>query len=96
VLNVKSLGFRLLAETGILGFSAFLCFLLMIFILIIKLFREKRKFYTLIGWMGAFTLAAFFIEQLSLDSFALPYFWISFGMVSATSIVQQEKDSKSR
>lgn len=93
VLNVKSLGFRILAETGILGFSAFLCFLLMIFVVITKLFREKRKLSILIGWMGAFTLAAFFIEQLSMDSFALPYFWISFGMVSAASTVSDKTDS---
>lgn len=82
-LNVKSMWFRILAETGIAGFAAFTSFLIVIFSMILALNVKKEKFAKLIGWMGLFTFFALFIEELSLDSFALPYFWVSFGIIAA-------------
>jgi O-antigen ligase len=83
LLNVKSLWFRLLAETGIFGFAAFFSYLLGIFGMAFTLKRSRKSFPNFIGWMGLFALAAFLIEQMSLDTFALPYFWVTFGIIAA-------------
>jgi hypothetical protein len=37
-----------------------------------------------IGWMGIIMLIAFTIEGFSVDSFALPYYWFTLGLVAAT------------
>jgi hypothetical protein len=39
--------------------------------------------YRTLGWMGSFTLIALVIEGFSVDSFALPYLWISTGLLTA-------------
>lgn len=83
LLNIKSLWFRILAETGILGFSAFVAFLAVILAIIALLRHREDRLAKTLHWMGLFAFVAFLIEQLSLDSFALPYFWISFGLVAA-------------
>lgn len=88
LLNVKSMGFRLLAETGIFGFSAFIAFLTIIFLVILRLLFTKNKFKQFMGWMGLFAFCAFLIEQFSLDSFALPYFWVTFGMITAANEIK--------
>jgi len=83
LLNVKALWVRLLAETGIFGFAAFFSYLAGIFGMAITLHRSGKDFNRFIGWMGLFVLAAFLVEQMSLDTFALPYFWVSFGILAA-------------
>ena len=47
------------------------------------LMKRTERFARFIGWMGLFALATFMIEELSLDTFALPYFWVTFGIVAA-------------
>ncbi len=83
LLNVKALWFRLLAETGIFGFAAFFSYTAGIFGMALSLKRSGRKFANFIGWMGLFALSAFLVEQMSLDTFALPYFWVTFGIIAA-------------
>ena len=83
LLNVKALWFRLLAETGVFGFAAFFSYLLGIFGMTMRLKSRGKRFGNFVGWMGWFALAAFLIEQMSLDTFALPYFWVTFGIVAA-------------
>ena len=83
LLNVKALWFRLLAETGIVGFAAFFSYIIGVFGMAVSLKRSDHPFASFIGWMGLFALAAFLVEQMSLDTFALPYFWVTFGIVAA-------------
>lgn len=82
-LNLKSLWVRLLAETGIVGFAAFLSFVLMILFMALSLKRREKRFAKFTGWMGLFGMAAFLVEQFSLDTFALPYFWVTFAFIAA-------------
>ena len=95
LLNVKSLWFRLLAETGVLGFAAFFSFLSGIFGMVISLKDSEKPFAHFIGWMGLFALAAFLVEQMSLDTFALPYFWVTFGIVAAVYETQKNNQTSS-
>jgi hypothetical protein len=84
--NIKSLWVRLLAETGILGFSAFVSWLYTQLASGQYLRRNAQSIYKLMGWAGIFILIALVIEGFSIDTFALPYLWISFGIVNAARV----------
>jgi hypothetical protein len=81
--NIKSLWVRLLAETGIVGFSSFVAWLYVLFRLSWVVRLSKNPLFRTFGWSGLFVLLAFVIEGFSTDTFALPYLWISLGIVSA-------------
>ncbi len=87
LLNIKSLWFRLLAETGIIGFSLFLSWLFVIITTSIKLFTQSKQLFKAVGLMGILVFIGFLVEGFSVDSFALPYLWFSTGMVTAASSV---------
>lgn len=84
LMNVKCLWVRILAETGIIGFTLFCVFLLVTGFTAKKLLSSDSRLIKSIGWMGVFMLIAFIIEGFSLDSFALPYIWFTTGLVAAT------------
>lgn len=84
ILNIKNLWTRLLGETGIIGFSLFLVFLVAGLITSIDLIRSPGQLQVTIGWMGVFMLIAFIVEGFSVDSLALPYYWFTLGLVAAT------------
>lgn len=79
LLNTKSLWVRLLAETGLIGFSFFAGWLYSIF----RKCLNRKKFNDIerriLGSIGIFALAAMIAEGFSVDSFALPYWWICLG-----------------
>jgi hypothetical protein len=94
LLNIKSLWFRLLAETGIIGFSLFFSWLFVILITSIKLFIYHKQLFKVIGLTGIFVMIGFLVEGFSIDSFALPYLWFSTGLVTAaSSLVANESSS---
>ena len=83
IINVKNLWIRLLAETGIIGFAFFLCWWLMMW----KSARVMEQFGSglarVLGLNAIFVLLGIIVEGFGIDSFALPYFWLSLGMISA-------------
>lgn len=83
--NIKSLWVRILAETGILGFSIFFIwnYLLWFSGKITKLGKDPML--KMAGLAGQLVLIAFIVEGFSIDSFALPYYWFSVGMLSAAA-----------
>ncbi len=83
LLNIKNLWTRLLAETGIIGFSMFVVFLVIMAYTARDLSKDNNKVRKTIGWMGIFMLITFVLEEFSVDSFALPYYWFSMGLVVA-------------
>lgn len=85
LLNIKNLWTRLMAETGIIGFSLFLVFLIVIAFTAKDLTHRKNQLGKTIGWMGLFMLITFILEEFSVDSFALPYYWFTLGLVTAAS-----------
>jgi O-antigen ligase len=87
--NIKSLWVRLLAETGIVGFSSFIAWLYVVFRLSWFVRLSKNPLFRTIGWSGLFVLLAFFIEGFSTDTFALPYLWVSLGIVSAVGALMR-------
>jgi hypothetical protein len=83
LLNVKSLWARLLAETGLVGFSVFCGW---IYSLAVKFFKRSHSQNTLesvFSVAGIFVLFALLAEGFSIDSFAMPYLWVALGLASA-------------
>lgn len=82
--NTKNLWVRLLSETGLVGFSVFVSWL-------VVLWRSARYLITqhadalikVLGMSGMFVLLGLLMEGFSIDSFALPYLWISTGLLTA-------------
>jgi O-antigen ligase len=89
--NVKSMWVRLLAETGIVGFSSFLTWLLVVFKSSWPTRRESSLLLKTSGWFGVFVIIAYAIEGFSTDTFALPYLWISLGIVSAAAAISRNQ-----
>jgi O-antigen ligase len=92
--NIKSLWVRLLAETGIVGFSSFIAWLYVVFRLSWFVRLSKNPLFRTIGWSGLFVLLAFIIEGFSTDTFALPYLWISLGIISAVGALIRNSSEK--
>ena len=80
--NPKSLWFRLLAETGIVGFVLFLTWLTVVGACAWELSRQWRGLAGVVGLACLFFLLAFLIEGFNLDTFALPYSWLLLGMTT--------------
>lgn len=91
--NIKSLWIRLLAETGIAGFSAFLAWCLVVLRSAWFMRTRPDPLIRVAGWFGLFVIISFAIEGFSTDTFALPYLWISLGIVSAAAVLVRSQHS---
>jgi hypothetical protein len=89
--NVKSFWVRLLSETGLIGFSLFCTWFYILWRGAKHLERQANHEFRLFGWMAFFVIVAFLAEGFSIDSFALPYMWVSLGMVTAASAIARKK-----
>ena len=83
--NTKSLWIRILAETGILGFSLFAAWIIEVATRAGLLLRRTGRLARMLGLAGLLTFLALAIEGFSLDTFALPQLWIIPGLVVAAS-----------
>jgi hypothetical protein len=83
--NPKNLWVRLLAETGIGGFSSFAVWLGLLTLAAWESWRNGSPVRKVIGLAGLFALVAQVGEGFSLDSFALPHLWVMLGLVTAAA-----------
>ncbi len=83
--NIKSLWVRLLAETGLLGFSIFAGWYFLLVRAGVTARRSADELVRLAGTAGLFMLTGFLAEGFSIDSFALPYFWFAAGLLIAAA-----------
>jgi hypothetical protein len=90
MVNTKSYWFRILAETGLVGFSFFLTWLTGLWRSARFLWNRSEKMHLVVGLAGQLALIAFIFEGFSLDSFALPYLWVTAGLISATRLSATE------
>jgi hypothetical protein len=83
--NTKSLWSRILAETGILGMACFVSWLFGLWISANWLRRAcaRNSLAGTIGLAGMCVLIGLLAEGFSVDTFALPYYWVSLGLVAA-------------
>jgi hypothetical protein len=89
--NIKSMWVRLLAETGLVGFSLFVVWQYVLWQGSKFLRSNGSLLLRTLGWLGAFALIAFLAEGFSIDSFALPYLWISTGLLTAASALARRQ-----
>ncbi len=83
LLNTKNLWTRLLSETGLVGFAFFVSWLYLIAAGARALQPRADALSTTVGYAGIFALLALILEGFSIDSFAMPYWWVMFGLVTA-------------
>ena len=81
--NPKNLWIRLLSETGFVGFSVFIVWLLLAGLKAFNLSKRVEHIYVMVGVSGLIGLAAQVVEGFSLDTFALPQFWILPALIAA-------------
>jgi O-antigen ligase len=81
--NTKNLWVRLLAETGVLGFSAFAVWLGLLGLVAWTAWKRGSPVRSLIGLAALIALLAEVGEGFSLDSFALPQLWVMLGLLTA-------------
>lgn len=87
LVNPKNLWLRLLAETGLVGFVSFVSWLYLLFASAQTLQRNGQALYRALGWMGMLGVIALIGEGFSVDSFALPYAWTTFGLAVSASFL---------
>ena len=81
--NTKSMWVRVLAETGMLGFAFFLTWLYLLWAGARRMLETGSALVKTFALAGGFSLIAFLVEGFSIDSFALPYLWVSTGLLNA-------------
>jgi len=81
--NPKNLWIRLLSETGLLGFSFYLTWLVILLAGALALSRSRVKIAQVLGMAGSLAAVALLLEGFSLDTFALPQMWLILGFLSA-------------
>jgi O-antigen ligase len=81
--NPKNLWLRLLAETGIVGASAFLAWIILLGYVAYDLLLRGNRLGKMIGFAGLMGIIVQLVEGFSLDSYALPQMWIIFGLLTA-------------
>lgn len=92
LLNIKSFWIRVLAETGMVGFSLFMSWVVVSFAQAWQLTKRASAFLRAVGSMTIFTLTAFLVEGFSVDTFALPYLWVSAGLSAAAWLIPDDSD----
>lgn len=90
--NPKNLWVRILAETGLAGFSVFIGWLWVEW----KTARTNEHLKSLlaqaVGLMGQMVVIGLILEGFSLDTFALPYCWMILGLVVAVYRIYSRKE----
>lgn len=92
--NSKNLWIRILAETGTVGFAVFSTWLVILWMAARRLHKDASPLLRALGLMGQFSLLALLLEGFSVDTFALPFIWISLGLITAASFVRRQESSK--
>lgn len=93
--NPKNLWVRILAETGIVGFSVFVSWLWSEWKVSRSLERFSPPLAQAMGLTGQIVLVGLILEGFSLDTFALPYYWMTLGLIVAVQRVFTSKQSSS-
>jgi hypothetical protein len=89
--NVKSFWFRLLAETGIIGFSVFITWIYVLFQSTRLSLHNQNSTVKTLAFAGQLSLLAFIGEGFSIDSFAMPYLWVMAGLIASIALISRRE-----
>jgi hypothetical protein len=87
--NIKSLWVRLLAESGLVGFSTFVGWLYVLWRSTRVTIQSHESEMKSLALAGQLSLIAFIVEGFSIDSFAMPYLWVMAGLISAAGMMNR-------
>lgn len=91
LLNIKSFWIRILAETGIVGFSLFTVWVMISFATAKRIADgfgvHDSPVQRAVGLTACLTLIAYLVEGFSVDTFALPYLWVSIGLSAGAGVM---------
>lgn len=90
LITAKNFYLRLLAETGVIGFSAFITFLVAVTGCAIYLWLSPKKKERFWGTAGLCVIFSFLITAVSFDSFAIPNMWVALGLVTSAAWVTKQ------
>ena len=94
VVTVKNYLVRIMAETGILGTSLFVTFLVALSGCVVYLLLSPDPLGHFWGLGGLLGLIAFAVVSLSVDSFAIPNGWVMFGLITAGAHIFNQATQK--
>jgi hypothetical protein len=78
----------LLAETGFIGLSVYLTWLYLLWRNSTFIHNSSHQpVMQIVGLAGKFFILAHLVEGFSVDTFALPYFWVIAGLISAGGLI---------
>ncbi len=83
--NAKNLWTRLLAETGIAGFAVFISWMWVGWKTARETEQSESRIAKAVGIIGQIAIISLIFEGFSLDTFALPYYWMILGLVVAAN-----------
>jgi hypothetical protein len=87
IINTKSLWFRLIAETGLIGFSLFMTWIYLLWRSSAFIQKSRDPIMKIVGMAGKFFILAYLVEGFSVDSFALPYQWIIAALITGSRLI---------
>jgi hypothetical protein len=92
--NAKNLWVRILAETGFIGFSIFIGTLFVHWKSAHLVEKVNADFLSALGFVGQIFLVALLVEGFSMDTFGLPFIWVSLALIAAgyRVVASQKKD----
>ncbi len=89
--NTKSLYMRLLAETGLPGFWAFMAYLLSFLAMLRRMWHSADLALRYVAVAGVFAWVGFALRNLTQDSLTFPIMWVMFGMLAGLATTHQQK-----
>lgn len=89
--NIKSIWYRLLAETGIIGFSIFVTWLLVLWVSASATGRIQDDILRTVALAGQLAILAFVFEGFSIDSFGLPYLFLMMGLTASAGSIGRQR-----
>jgi hypothetical protein len=89
--NIKSIWYRLLAETGIVGFAIFITWLLTIWVSTTSSLHSRDGTIKTVALAGQLALMAYVFEGFSVDTFGLPYLFVITGLAASAGWIYRHK-----
>jgi hypothetical protein len=89
--NIKSIWYRLLAETGIVGFSIYVVWLLILWTTAAKTLRSKDPVLKTVALAGQLAILAYIFEGFSVDTFGLPYLFVITGLTASAGLLYRQE-----
>ena len=89
--NIKSIWYRLLAETGVIGFSLFVTWLLGLWSSAHRSLSSQDTTLKMIALAGQLALLAYVFEGFSVDTFGMPYLFIMAGLLASAARISRQQ-----